>query len=192
MSYTQIISNFSDIIENGKGQLFLDDELYFLSNKYVLPTFTSNDFSKAITTWSNFGDRFQTNFSLDKVKLNGSIDNFCYILQSNMQLAPNQYIEIINQSNLTGVRIENVSNQTLSGFNFYNHLNRSIFGINGKKYNSTSLDVAITIPDKALDYLFFDSNLGEYHNLTLYPDIKVVSNSNQSLFIKLKNQRVYA
>ena len=115
MSNSNIVKNFGIMQENGLGKLFLEDQFFF--KKWQAPTFNSSDFQLTINTsnWQSIGSQFQTRFDIANLKLNGSLDNFCYIMQLSFDLAPFQFVEIINENNLTGIRLENISSSTITG-----------------------------------------------------------------------------
>lgn len=187
----QIVQLFGQLSENGKGKLYLEDQFFFNGN-YVMPTWNgSNDFVKNIPSASFFGSsgNYQTSFTIGNLRLNGSFDNYCYILNIDRTIMPGEYIEIINENNLTGIRLENISSQPIYGVSYYNQSNRDIYDNFGQKLNKNSIQMTKTIPDQALDYLYLDTTINS--SSQFYPSIKINSNSNTATNFKLKNQRMY-
>jgi hypothetical protein len=194
MTALDVLNNFGAIQENGKGKLFLDDQ-YFFDKNWVMPTTNGAfDYTKTINTTDFFGygvGKYQANIQLSNLQLNGSVDNFCFILGVNKALQDQDYIEIINENNATGIRLQNISGRTIYGLNFYNFMNQELYDNFGKKLNQDGkLEVTKTIPSSALDYLYFDTTIKD--KSTYYPSLKIYSNNNITINLFLKNQRIYS
>jgi hypothetical protein len=194
MTPLQIVNLFGSKIEHGKGKLYLEDQFFFQST-WIPPTFTgSSDFSKSIPTadfYNGINGGYQTSFSLANLPLNGSLDNYCYILNIDKILNPGEWLEVINEKNLTGLRFQNISSTPIYGLLYYNFQNKNVYDSTGKKLNQdySAVNVSVTIPDQALDYLYFDTTI---NSTTLYyPSLRINSSTNTAVNIKLKNQRMF-
>jgi hypothetical protein len=193
MTPLQLVNLFGQKVENGAGMLYLEDQ-YFFEKNFVAPTFNSSfDYSKLINTSDFFlaGDKYQASISLNNLQLNGSCDNLCYIMQMNKEFPPGAWIEIINEKNLTGLRLQNLTTQTIYGLNYYNFMNQELYDIYGQKLNTNGkLEVTKIIPDQALDYLYFDTTIKD--KTQYYPSMRIYASNNTPLTIKIKNQRIYS
>jgi hypothetical protein len=193
MTPATIVNTFGQKVGNGAGMLYLDDQ-YFFEKNWIAPTFNGPyDYSKLINTTDFFFaiDKYQASISLDKLQLNGSVHNYCFILQINKELPPNASIEIINEKNLTGIRFQNLTGSTIYGLNFYNFMNQELYDAYGRKINTNGLlEVSKTIPESALDYLYFDSTIKD--KTQYYPTLRIYASNNTAMYINIKNQRIYS
>jgi hypothetical protein len=193
MTPATIVNTFGQKVGNGAGMLYLDDQ-YFFEKNWIAPTFNGPyDYSKLINTTDFFFaiDKYQASISLDKLQLNGSVHNYCFILQINKELPPNASIEIINEKNLTGIRFQNLTGSTIYGLNFYNFMNQELYDAYGRKINTNELlEVSKTIPESALDYLYFDSTIKD--KTQYYPTLRIYASNNTAMYINIKNQRIYS
>jgi hypothetical protein len=193
MTPAQIVGTFGQKVENGAGMLYLEDQ-YFFEKNFVAPTFNGpNDYRKLINTSDFFlaGDKYQASISLSNLPLNGSCDNLCYILQFNKEFPPNSWIEVINEKNLTGIRLQNLTGSTIYGLNYYNFMNQELYDIYGRKLNTDGkLEVTKIIPDQALKELHFDTTIKD--KTQYYPSLRIYASNNTAMYINIKNQRIYS
>jgi hypothetical protein len=196
MTTAQLFSNFSNYQDNPLGELYLEDEYFFATFK--APTFLgSSDFTKTILTtdWYPSIIGYETSFALSSLKLNGSLDNLCYLIKLEKQWIYGDWVEIINQQNNTGLRIDCVKNSTTYDLLYYNFRNQELYDGSGQKLNTidAGLEFSISIPESCVKELYWDKTIKSVNDTsaTFYPNVRVISSSTDQLGIKIKNQRMY-
>jgi hypothetical protein len=196
--FPQILNKilFGDVANNSVGYLVFFDEYFFRDGKYIAPNFLANGMTTFLPSTSFYPspDGFETQVTLGSpLSFDGSLDNHCYIIKIEKEVNYGDWIEIINTLNGTGIRIQIYKTSTIKNLVYYNMQNHTVYDDMGVKLNSDTVDVTVTIPRSAKDWLYIDSTLRSTSNkIPLYPPIlKIISNNNNSMTFRMKNQRMY-